>query len=701
MRHWTAASLAGQKQIAAKLSREGIRLVPDFVYTRTFNGFAAPIDARALALLERDDGRGRRLSRAGGLSGLALLEGAAEPAFAQGSGRAPRPRARPASTARESRSPSSTPASTPRTRTSAAGCRRHRRARSGRPRARSRRIPTSRRASSGTGRSSRACSPVAAGRAGSAASPRARPSCRSASPAGSRTPTAASRSTAAPTSCSPASSARSTRTRDGSSLDAARVAVVGVTEPFAAFDDGPLARAIEGAARLDTLVVVPAGNEGPAGPGYGSIGGPGGAPAALTVAAADLRAETANVRVVLRAGLSVLLDREVPLGGAAAPPSRSRSRRPAAAATSAPGLASAPLGRYFDERGFSVVAGRATLLARAEGLPDSVREAAAAGTAAILVDGLVPAGALGPRRPRATFPSSACRRRRLPRPRSALARGVDVTRLARRARLEPERPPRASRTVLLTRPCLRRRDQARAGRGRRRARHLRSGPQRGSHRALRVDQRHERVGGLRRRRGGGARADAPGLDAAALKGALVGHRRPDPRRRACGAGRRDGRRRGCERGREPSPSRPTISFGVADEAGWTAVRRIAIRNISSRRIDVDAIAESEGIAGVSVTADPPRVRLRAGERVNVTLTARVRSCRAGSRRSRGGRCSSSTAAGGRRPVGGRAADAGVRRCWRACGSPSAASAPRIARPPSSPCVRARCTTSPAAASSGR
>ena len=54
MRSWTAAALAGQKQIAARLSREGIQLVPDFVYTRTFNGFAAPIDGRALALLERD-----------------------------------------------------------------------------------------------------------------------------------------------------------------------------------------------------------------------------------------------------------------------------------------------------------------------------------------------------------------------------------------------------------------------------------------------------------------------------------------------------------------------------------------------------------------------------------------------------------------------------------------------------------------------
>ena len=54
MRTWAAAALAGQKQIAARLSREGVQIVPDFVYTRTLNGFAAVLDARALALLERD-----------------------------------------------------------------------------------------------------------------------------------------------------------------------------------------------------------------------------------------------------------------------------------------------------------------------------------------------------------------------------------------------------------------------------------------------------------------------------------------------------------------------------------------------------------------------------------------------------------------------------------------------------------------------
>src|SRR5207245_9896823 len=67
---------------------------------------------------------------------------------------------------------------------------------------------------------------------------------------------------------------------DGDAHDAARVALVALAEPYAAFTDGPEARAAAGAMALDTLVVTAAGNDGPTGPGYGSISGPGGAPAA-------------------------------------------------------------------------------------------------------------------------------------------------------------------------------------------------------------------------------------------------------------------------------------------------------------------------------------------------------------------------------------------------------------------------------------
>ena len=103
---------------------------------------------------------------------------------------------------------------------------------------------------------------------------------------------------------------------DGDAHDAARIALIGVAAPFGAFADSPEARAIRGALRLDTLVVTPVGNDGPAGPGYGSVSSPGGAPDALTVGAADLRPEAEELPIAVRTGLDLLLDRPLPLAGA-------------------------------------------------------------------------------------------------------------------------------------------------------------------------------------------------------------------------------------------------------------------------------------------------------------------------------------------------------------------------------------------------
>ena len=102
---------------------------------------------------------------------------------------------------------------------------------------------------------------------------------------------------------------------NGDAHDAARLALVGVVEPDARFTDGPLAVAAAGAQALDTLVVAPAGNDGPAGPSFGVVGGPGGAPAALTVAAEDERLRAPTAHVLVRTGLRVLLAGEQPLGG--------------------------------------------------------------------------------------------------------------------------------------------------------------------------------------------------------------------------------------------------------------------------------------------------------------------------------------------------------------------------------------------------
>ena len=621
MRSWTAAALAGQKQIAARLSREGIQLVPDFVYTRTFNGFAAPIDSRALALLERDPdvvgvypvraaypaslsaaelktrqyaaGGGRRAAdlRLSGFNGrgvtIALLDTGVDAThpfirdrLLEGvdvldpDGRA-LARAHP-----------SDPTRLERHGTQVAGLL------------------------------------VGAGGPGGTRGVAPGATVLPIRVAGWQPNAEGGFSVYGRTDQLLAGLERAVDPdADGDVLDAARIAVVGVTEPFAAFPDGPVARAVAGATRLDMLVVAPAGNEGPAGPDYGSIGGPGGARAALTVGAADLRRETAVVRVVVRAGLRVMVDRELPLAGAAAPRTPLtlavfRPRRSVAA-----GPRGTPLARYFDERGYSVVAGRAALLARAEGPADDAREAVLSGAAAILVDGLVPAGALGLDDhvdvPVIGLPTAAAAEVR-----AAIARGDDVRvslgapgwqTNGRWASIAPfsshglafgggVKPEVAAAGVELVT----------ADPGRNDDRTARYGTISGSSAAAAL--------------AGGAAAvlaqARPELDAAALKGTLVGTAVPVAGSpvAAQGAGALD---LGAATAAEVVAVPAAVGFGAADEAGWQATRRIAVRNVSTRRVAVELAATAERIAGVAVTARPGRLLLRAGEQRIVVMTARV------------------------------------------------------------------------------
>ena len=187
---------------------------------------------------------------------------------------------------------------------------------------------------------------------------------------------------------------------DGVALDAARVALVGVAEPFAAFEDSPSARAVAGALRLDTLVVAPAGNDGLAGPGYGSISGPGGSRAALTVGAADLRDSSGHgaPRAPARASASSSIG-EVPLAGAVAPsggspfascaPRLERSRRSSK-------VRRRGSGEFFDENGFSLVAGRAALVPAGTDPGYAASQAAKAGASAVVLFGdTLPGGGIG------------------------------------------------------------------------------------------------------------------------------------------------------------------------------------------------------------------------------------------------------------------------------------------------------------------
>jgi hypothetical protein len=52
-RRWHTAAQAAQRQLIARLSVAGLQLRPEFSFSRVLSGFSAPLDARAIALLQR------------------------------------------------------------------------------------------------------------------------------------------------------------------------------------------------------------------------------------------------------------------------------------------------------------------------------------------------------------------------------------------------------------------------------------------------------------------------------------------------------------------------------------------------------------------------------------------------------------------------------------------------------------------------
>ena len=177
---------------------------------------------------------------------------------------------------------------------------------------------------------------------------------------------------------------------DGDAHDAARIAVIGMVEPFASFDDSPEAQAVAGALALDTLVVTPAGNDGVGGPLYGTIAGPAGSSASLTVGATDERATTASIRIALWRGLDVVLDRELPLLDI--PPSKHAVELALGVPSGNPSVNRS----YFDAHGLSLVAGKAALVPGGADPVGAAVAAANAGAKAVLLWGAgLPAGSLG------------------------------------------------------------------------------------------------------------------------------------------------------------------------------------------------------------------------------------------------------------------------------------------------------------------
>jgi subtilisin family serine protease len=412
---------------------------------------------------------------------------------------------------------------------------------------------------------------------------------------------------------------------DGDAHDAVRIALLGVAAPFAGFADDAAARAVAGALRLQTLVVAPAGNDGAAGPGFGSIAGPGGAPAALTVSAADTREAAATIRVTLRSGLDVALDRMLPLVGAASE-APAGNLSVAAPALARPNVSFDRLESFFTRDGLSLVAGRAALVPAGDAPAAVAENAARAGAAAVLLYGSrLPAGGIGVDEhtavPVVGVPLAAAASVL-----NAVGRDADVgasfgtpqtvandadgtvatfasTGLAFDGRVKPD----------LVAPGV---GVATADVGT-------------------VDDgapRYATINGSSAAAASVAGAAAvlaqarPSLHASALRSLLVGSAQPLEGETATseGAGFVSlGAAAAGELAVEPA----TLALGHASTARWARLRKIVVTNVSSRKVRVGIRIERdrEGAASVRFVAGPPRFELAPGQAQAVLLLVRVAS----------------------------------------------------------------------------
>jgi subtilisin family serine protease len=414
---------------------------------------------------------------------------------------------------------------------------------------------------------------------------------------------------------------------DGDAHDAARIALVGVAEPFAGFADGPLARAAAGAIRLDTLVVAPAGNDGPAGPGYGSVAGPGGAPAALTVGALDLRPRYGEIRVVLRAGLDVEYDGTRPLASAVAPSGALDVGlgAPRAHTTAPAGYRGAvPLLDFFDGRGRSLVAGRAAILRAGADPNGTLANAARAGAVAGLFYGAdLPAGGISLDRT-GPIPAVSIPRELGERVLARLGRGIGGTvslgavrsasnsgegRVARFSSSGLAFDGRVKPDIVAPGVALETSEPGVSTDG-----SARYGTVNGTSVAAAL------VAG-----GAALLAQArPYLDADALKGLLVGSARPlaDDPVTAQGAGLIDV---GGATATEVTAAPASLALGRATGAKWRTDQVVALRNVSFRRLIVSlhVVVSREGAGPLLFEVRPQRFSLAAGRTIRVHVRGLV------------------------------------------------------------------------------
>ncbi len=399
--------------------------------------------------------------------------------------------------------------------------------------------------------------------------------------------------------------------KSGDAHDAARITLIPLSEPFSAFPDSPLSKAVAGAVALDSLVVVPAGNDGPGGPGFGSIGGPGGAPEALTVGAADLRPTAASVQVSVRAGLDVLLQRSLELLTTAVPEAGGT-------------LELVPVDKpadVFDRKGRSRVAGRVALLPAGQAPRRAALRAADAGAAAVVFAGeSLPPGALGvdPKLlvPVLSAPASLGRRV------SASVRDGGAVSLSfgavgdgsgRRVATPAAFSSWGNAFGAQVKPDV-------VAPGVAVAVALPGADSDGFSRFVSISGTSVSsavAAGLAARL---AHA-RPSLDAAGLRSALAATARPLRRAPlpAQGTGVVDAARASAV---ELVADSASLSFGRGSGDGWQGRRTLTLQNVSSRPLLVDVSARAGG-HGVALRLSPRRLRIRAAESARLRVTARV------------------------------------------------------------------------------
>ena len=429
---------------------------------------------------------------------------------------------------------------------------------------------------------------------------------------------------------------------DGDVDDAAKIALAAVVEPYAAFSDSPEARAVAGATRLGTLVVAAAGNDGRAGTDFGTVGGPGGAPAALTVGVVDARQEVLETRARLTANGETLLDEPARVLGAVAPtrlsvpvsalagPTLADRRR--AANTVASG---ATLADFFDVQGVSRVAGRAVLLPEGGGAIDAkARNAATAGAAVALVYGTkLPAGSLDLDEtagiPVVAVPSDPARAAL-----EALVRGEAVS-------LSLGAPARVANRTLGQVAAFSSGGLAFDG-------HVKPDVVAPGIAIATSDGGRNGDGTPRYATATGASAAAaiaagaaavvaqarPGLAASELKSVLVGSARqltvggaPEPVT-VQGAGMVDAAAAAAS---EVAVEPTTLAFGRVEGGGWRVVQALKVRNLSIRRLDVGFAVARDAAEGPDIAfgADPARLTLSPGASRSVILVASAASASGG------------------------------------------------------------------------